>query len=291
MIDQLKSAIITVLFSGALFLFIFYFKFVREIPKQPQINTMLIHFGEQHNGRSSAELSKTEINTAKSDIYIPEEFKTPAEALVTAEQPQEQPLEKGLSNASDKKAINEPVKTAKIDVKNTVSDKSDQKSGKEKQNASKKTDVKAENSTKTALKSSEKQTKGDIKDKAQISSSDKNKASKKESLSEKDTKESKKNITETNPKGKSKIGVDRKLIAWIPGVMGKGRAKPPHNCSVKGAITISYTVDKTGSVVSAFRSSGITDPCAVTAAVIWVKKYVKAEKSTTNSTGTYIITF
>ena len=91
--------------------------------------------------------------------------------------------------------------------------------------------------------------------------------------------------------GDSKIGVDRKLISYIPGTMGKGGEQPSHNCTANGTITISYTVDKAGNVISARRSSGISDPCVVTAAVIWVKKYVKAEKASTNSTGTYKITF
>ena len=83
----------------------------------------------------------------------------------------------------------------------------------------------------------------------------------------------------------------RQLIAFIPGTMGKGGEQPSHNCSANGTITISYTVDKAGNVTSARRSSGISDPCVVTAAVIWVKKYVKAEKAITISTGTYKITF
>ena len=60
--------------------------------------------------------------------------------------------------------------------------------------------------------------------------------------------------------------------------MGKGGEQPSHNCTANGTITISYTVDKAGNVISARRSSGISDPCVVTAAVIWVKKYVKPKK-------------
>ncbi len=94
-----------------------------------------------------------------------------------------------------------------------------------------------------------------------------------------------------NGNGDSKIGVDRKLISFIPGTMGRGGEQPPHNCDASGTVNIAYTVDKSGNVTSARRGSGISDPCVVTAAIIWVKKYVKAEKATANSTGVYKITF
>src|SRR5690606_25144773 len=91
--------------------------------------------------------------------------------------------------------------------------------------------------------------------------------------------------------GDSKIGVDRNLIGFIPGTMGRGGAQPVHSCSASGTINISYTVDKAGNVISARRSGGTSDPCVVSTSVQWVKQYVKAERSNTSSTGTYRITF
>lgn len=91
--------------------------------------------------------------------------------------------------------------------------------------------------------------------------------------------------------GDSRIGVDRKLIGFIPGTMGRGGAQPSHNCSASGTITISYTVDKAGNVTSARRSGGISDACVASTSVSWVKQYVKAERANTSSTGTYRITF
>ena len=91
--------------------------------------------------------------------------------------------------------------------------------------------------------------------------------------------------------GDSKIGVDRKLIGYIPGTMGRGGAQPGHSCSAGGSITISYTVDKAGNVSSARRSGGVSDPCVVSTSVSWVKKYVKAEKASSSSTGSYKISF
>jgi len=104
-------------------------------------------------------------------------------------------------------------------------------------------------------------------------------------------------LTKNDPKQKDEkekittIGKDRNLIAFIPGTMGKTGKLPPHNCNVKGELTMSFTVDKAGNVISAGRSSGINDKCTTTAAVIWLKQYVKAKKSTTNSKGTYSIKF
>jgi len=91
--------------------------------------------------------------------------------------------------------------------------------------------------------------------------------------------------------GNSLIGIDRKLTAFIPGTMGRGGAQPNHDCSASGSITISYTVDKSGKVISARRLSGVSDPCVANTAVSWVKQYVKAEAANVSSKGTYKITF
>lgn len=89
----------------------------------------------------------------------------------------------------------------------------------------------------------------------------------------------------------TKIGKDRVLTAFIPGTMGKAGKLPSHNCKAKGQLVMFITVDKSGNVTSAGRSSGIKDACNVTTAVIWTKKYVKAKKSQNISQGTYTIVF
>lgn len=89
----------------------------------------------------------------------------------------------------------------------------------------------------------------------------------------------------------SKIGIDRKLISGIPGTMKYKGAFPPHNVKERGSITITYTVDPGGSVISAYRSAGLRDRNTVNNAATLVRRYVKAEKGKTNSTGTYIIDF
>ena len=94
----------------------------------------------------------------------------------------------------------------------------------------------------------------------------------------------------TAPK-ESKIGVDRKLIAGIPGTMNYKGKLPTNNVREKGTIEIAYTVDKNGNVISAMRVGGLRSRNAINNAVTLVKKYVKAEKAQTNSTGVYTINF
>jgi len=91
--------------------------------------------------------------------------------------------------------------------------------------------------------------------------------------------------------GNSVIGVDRRLISFIPGTMGRGGVQPDHRCTSSGTINLSYTVDKEGSVVSVERLSGIADPCAISTSIEWIEKYVKAEKAQFFSSGIYHITF
>ena len=111
-------------------------------------------------------------------------------------------------------------------------------------------------------------------------------AKKTETPAEKKTETSKK----TAPK-ESKIGVDRKLIAGIPGTMNYKGKLPTNNVKERGTIEIAYTVDKNGNVISAMRVGGLRSRNTINNAVTLVKKYVKAEKAQTNSTGVYTINF
>ena len=111
-------------------------------------------------------------------------------------------------------------------------------------------------------------------------------AAKTETPEEKKTETSKKTV----PK-ESKIGVDRKLIAGIPGTMNYKGKLPTNNVREKGTIEIAYTVDKNGNVISAMRVGGLRSRNTINNAVTLVKKYVKAEKAQTNSTGVYTINF
>ena len=277
-IDKLKSATLTALISALLFLLIFYYQFVREIPKEEKVTTMLINFGDNRNGNGAEEPANQEGSLASADIYIPEELKTPEpqpQEIVETPKAVEKPAEKIITGKSEKTTA---VKTEKSEKKSTKSSET---------TASKTTTSKTSSTSNTTAKNAQ----GDGQGTAAIGNLIKGRGTKTGTQGTNGTDGNSGDPLGGKGDGDSKIGVDRKLISYIPGTMGKGGEQPSHNCMANGTITISYTVDKAGNVISARRSSGISDPCVVTAAVIWVKKYVKAEKASTNSTGTYKITF
>ena len=277
-IDKLKSATLTALISALLFLLIFYYQFVREIPKEEKVTTMLINFGDNRNGNGAEEPANQEGSLASADIYIPEELKTPEpqpQEIVETPKAVEKPAEKIITGKSEKTTA---VKTEKTEKKSTKSSET---------TASKTTTSKTSSTSNTTAKNAQ----GDGQGTAAIGNLIKGRGTKTGTQGTDGTVGNSGDPLGGKGDGDSTIGVDRKLISYIPGTMGKGGEQPSHNCTANGTITISYTVDKAGNVISARRSSGISDPCVVTAAVIWVKKYVKAEKASTNSTGTYKITF
>lgn len=277
-IDKLKSATLTALISALLFLLIFYYQFVREIPKEEKVTTMLINFGDNRNGNGAEEPANQEGSLASADIYIPEELKTPEpqpQEIVETPKAVEKPAEKIITGKSEKTTA---VKTEKTEKKSTKSSET---------TASKTTSSKTSSTSNTTAKNAQ----GDGQGTAAIGNLIKGRGTKTGTQGTDGTVGNSGDPLGGKGDGDSKIGVDRKLISYIPGTMGKGGEQPSHNCTASGTITISYTVDKAGNVISARRSSGISDPCVVTAAIIWVKKYVKAEKASTNSTGTYKITF
>lgn len=279
--DQLKSATLTALITALLFLLIFYYQFTREIPKEEKVTTMLINFGDNRNGNAAEEPSNQEGSLASSEIYIPEELKTPeppVEKTVETPKAEEKPTEKLVTGKSEKATI------AKSDKKEKTTDKTTK-------NTEKSTNKTSENKTSSAKNTSDKKAQGDGQGTAAIGNLIKGRGSKTGSQGNNGTTGNAGDPLGGNGNGDSKIGVDRKLISFIPGTMGRGGEQPPHNCSASGTVNIAYTVDKAGNVISARRGSGISDPCVVTAAVIWVKKYVKAEKASSNSTGVYKITF
>lgn len=271
--DQLKSATITALITALLFLLIFYYQFVREIPKEEKVTTMLINFGDNRNGNGAEEPANQEGSLASSEIYIPEELKTPeptSEKAVETPKAVEKPAEKIITGKSEKSTAVKTEKTEKTEKKTSKSTTS-------------KTSATNNTATKTAQ--------GDGQGTAAIGNLIKGRGAKSGSQGNEGATGNAGDPLGGNGNGESKIGVDRKLISFIPGTMGRGGEQPPHNCDASGTVNIAYIVDKSGNVTSARRGSGISDPCVVTAAIIWVKKYVKAEKATTNSTGVYKITF
>lgn len=269
--DRKKSAIITFLISALIFLGIFFYTFTKTIEKPEQITTMLINFGDTQNGKQTEEPANQEgslsANTPVAE-EIPENQPTVSKEVVK---------EKILTGTNTKVAapkVEKVVKNSKTPAKTTPT-----KSTTPKKTTSKATTPNSKTGT------------GDGKGNAAIGNLLKGRGTKPGSQGTNGTTGNAGDPLGGDGNGDSKIGIDRKLVGFIPGTMGRGGAQPSHSCSASGSINISYTVDKAGNVISARRSGGVSDACIATTSVTWVKRYVKAEKSNSSSTGVYSITF
>ena len=269
--DKLKSGVITAIVWSVLLLFVFIYKFTEKIPeKQEVVTQMLINFGDNRNGDgleepanqdgslAAAEVkeSKPEVQPKAKEIVVKEKIITGTNTKISA------PKAEKVTKTSTNPAKTSPTKTTSTKT----------------------------SATKTATPNSKTGT-GDGKGTAAIGNLIKGRGTKPGSQGTNGTTGNAGDPLGGDGNGDSKVGVDRKLIGFIPGTMGRGGAQPSHNCTASGTINISYTVDKAGNVVSARRLSGVSDACVSTNSVAWVKKYVKAEKSNFSSTGVYQITF
>ena len=282
--DKTKSAIITFLASLLVFLLIFFYTFTQTIQKPEQVTTMLINFGDNQNGADLEEPATQEGSlAANSEVTVPE----PVQEVVKESKPEPvvepaKPVkEKILTGNNNKASAPKVEKVTKTETKTASK-------------ATEKTPTKTISTKAAATKAATPNSKtgtGDGKGTAAIGNLIKGRGTKTGTQGTNGTTGNTGDPLGGDGNGDSKIGVDRKLIGFIPGTMGRGGAQPAHNCSASGTINISYTVDKAGNVISARRSGGISDNCVATTSVEWVKRYVKAEKANTSSTGTYRITF
>lgn len=268
--DRRKSAIITFLISLLVLLALYFYKFSRLIPKEEPVTTMLINFGDNQNGDGLEEPANQEGSQASS-----------AEIAVAEPQPKPEPkpvVQEKIITGTNKVAA--APKVEKVEKKTTT---------KAKATPVKTTTTKTATSTKTSATPAK--TQGDSKGTAAVGNLIRGRGTATGSQGTNGTTGNAGDPLGGDGNGNSKIGVDRKLVGFIPGTMGRGGAQPSHNCTASGTITISYTVDKAGNVTSARRSGGISDACVSSTSVSWVKQYVKAERANTSSTGTYRITF
>ena len=277
--DRRRSAIITLLISLLLFLGIFFYKFTKITEKPEQITTMLINFGDNRDGAEVEEPANQEGSLASNS-----EVTEPVEEVVPEAKPE--PVKAVVKPVVKEKIItgtNSKVSTPKAEK--VVKAKTPTKSTPAKTTTPKKaTPAKATTPNSTTGS-------GDGKGTAAIGNLLKGRGTKTGTQGTSGTTGNAGDPLGGDGNGDSKIGVDRKLVGFIPGTMGRGGAQPSHSCSASGSINIAYTVDKAGNVISARRSSGVSDACVVSTSVSWVKRYVKAEKSNSSSTGTYSITF
>lgn len=281
--DRIKSGILSILIWSAILLFVFLYKLkpMQEDNKPEVVTTMLVNFGDNRNGNGIEEPAEQEGSiAAKTEEVTPESVEAAVPETKTVVKPEPQ-------SETKKSEAKEKIITGK-NAKVTVPKKEESKSSKKETTSSSASKNTKKSSATTA---NAKTGTGDGKGNAAIGNLIKGRGTKAGSQGTGTGIGNAGDPLGGDGNGDSKVGIDRKLIGYIPGTMGRGGAQPQHSCTASGSITISYTVDKAGNVVSARRSGGISDPCVSSTSVAWVKKYVKAEKASSSSTGTYKITF
>ncbi|SIS92761.1 hypothetical protein SAMN05421786_103171 [Chryseobacterium ureilyticum] len=283
--DRIKSALLSILIWCAILLFVFYYKLKPELDKEPEVvTTMLVNFGDNRNGNGVEEPAEQPGSlAAATEEVTPDPVEVPAPETKTEIKPEPVPIPE-----PKKVEVKEKVVTGNSS-KNTVPKKEESKKAEKKEATS----TSASKNTKKAgaTTANSKTGNGDGKGNAAIGNLIKGRGTKAGSQG---TGEGIGNAGDPlggDGNGDSKVGIDRKLVGYIPGTMGRGGAQPSHSCTASGSITVAYTVDKAGNVVSARRAGGVSDPCVASTSVAWVKKYVKAEKANVSSTGSYKITF
>lgn len=281
--DRIKSALLSILIWSAILLFVFIYKLKPEIEQEPEVvTTMLVNFGDNRNGEG-----------------IEEPAEQPGSLAAATEEVTPEPVEAAVPETKTvikPEPIPEPKKT---EAKEKIITGNNSKVTAPKKEEAKKTDKKAATSTSAtkntkksgAATGNSKAGNGDGKGNAAIGNLLAGRGKNPGNQGDGKGTGNAGDPLGGDGNGDSKVGIDRKLIAYIPGTMGRGGAQPNNSCTASGTITVAYTVDKAGNVVSARRSGGTSDPCISSNAVAWVKKYVKAEKANTSSTGTYKITF
>lgn len=280
--DRIKSALLSVLIWSAILLFVFLYK-LKPKPQgqEPEvITTMLVNFGDNRNGNGAEEPADQPGSLAAPSEITPDPLEAAVPETKTVIEPQPQPETK-KSEAKDKIITGN---NAKVTVPKKEESKENKKS------------TASTSASKTSKKSgaataNSKTGNGDGKGTAAIGNLIRGRGTKAGSQGDGDGIGNAGDPLGGDGNGDSKVGIDRKLVGFIPGTMGRGGSQPANSCTASGTITVAYTVDKAGNVVSARRSGGTADPCIASTAVSWVKKYVKAEKSGVSSTGTYKITF
>lgn len=277
--DRIKSAVLSVGIWSAVLLFVFIYKMEpSKTAKEPEvITTMLVNFGDSRNGNGLEEpanqdgsLAAPAKNPVEENEAVTPEPNTALVPAVKSNTGKTENREKLISGANNniKAAPKEDLKQIK---KNTAS---------------------SSNSAKSKSATSNANTgKGDGRGNAAIGNLLKGRGKNPGNQGNGTGAGNAGDPLGGDGYGDSKVGIDRELTQYIPGTMGRGGAQPSHSCTAGGSVTISYTVNKSGNVVSARRSGGISDPCVVATAVSWVKQYVKAEQASVSSTGSYKITF
>ncbi|RKS96523.1 ferric siderophore ABC transporter substrate-binding protein [Chryseobacterium defluvii] len=281
--DRIKSGILSILIWSAILLFVFLYKLKPELEQEPEIvTTMLVNFGDNRNGNGMEEPADQPGSLAAATEEVTPE---PVEAAVPETKTVIKPEPQSETKKSEAKEKIITGNNSKVSVPKKEESKSSSKKTSTSTSATKNTKKSG------ATTANSKTGTGDGKGNAAIGNLIRGRGTKAGSQGTGTGIGNAGDPLGGDGNGDSKVGIDRKLVGYIPGTMGRGGAQPSHNCTASGSITIAYTVDKAGNVVFARRVGGVSDPCVSSTSVSWVKKYVKAEKANVSSTGTYKITF
>lgn len=271
--EKLYSALITTIFMGAVLLFLYWYKFVVIQEQQPTpVSAMLINFGDNQNGSGAQEPAPQEGGLSSAVTTSPES--AAAEAAPEKTVTKISTPEKEITGSSERN-------------KTKLSEK-DLSQARKSSSATPKKSTGTSNST---VKNTTKSGNSDGQGNAAVGNLVRGRGTAGNSQGTGTGKGNAGDPLGGAGDGDSKIGIDRKLTGYIPGTMGRGGSQPSHSCTATGSISISYTVNSAGQVISARRASGIADPCVVSTATSWVRQYVKAERAPVSSTGTYNIKF
>lgn len=267
--DRRKSAVITVAIAAMILLGLYFYKFTKTQTVAEEVTMMLINFGDSQNGDGTEEPANQEGSKAA--------------VTETVSQPQPEPQPTPVKEIPERiiTGQNPKVSAPKVDKASKVSKST---------TAAAKTPAKKPASFATKPTTATKGT-GDGRGTAAVGNLIRGRGRNPGSQGNTGLPGNAGDPLGGDSNGDSRIGVDRILIKFISGTEGKGGSKPQHNCTASGKISIAYTVDRAGNVISARRSGGSSDPCIVSTSVSWVRQYVKAEPASTSSTGTYRITF
>lgn len=303
--DRRKSIIITFLISLLVFLLLFFYQFTRIIPANEVVTTMLINFGDRKEGNNQEVEPKNEdgsLSAKANEIQSPEPVVEPTPIKKEEPQPKKEekkPVEKVAEKPKpkEKTAVKDKIITSKNPEKTIPKKETESKTKSETKVKDKTSNSKSEKKSTSASSSAKTSTanastgSGDGQGAAAVGNLLRGRGNKSSTQGNNTEKSNSGDPLGGDSNGSSRIGEGRNLIAYIPGTMGRGGSQPAHSCAASGTITIAYTVDKAGNVISASRAGGVSDACVVSTSVSWVKRYVKAEKGTGTSTGTYRITF
>jgi outer membrane biosynthesis protein TonB len=297
--SRIKSAILTIVFTSLVFLFLYFYK-LYSTPVFPPYQEIAIDFVEEQLTLEETSRIPTEKEVKSSSASTPEE-PAPAKILPKVE---EKIMEKKVEpkEIKPKPILTEEKKENLPAVKKTETKKDEKRENdikKTVEKSEKKTTEKIkENTTKSESKLTEKTSPSDGKGKslADLLVKGKGKGTSTTSSNESNGTGNGGNSS-SNSSGKGEfIGSGtggRKLVSFIPGTLNRSNeAHPSHSCGNEtGIVVIKYTVNKDGKVINAQLQSGNASPCIVNTSIDWVKKYVKAAPGKSEVSSTYRIEF